>query len=64
MTAAIANLHTWQTRRIDARSRAAKIARLEQLEQWQAGRLKAAVALAELIDRRQVEIDNLRGQLA
>lgn len=61
--AAVANLATWQAERVDQRGRDALVARLAQLEQWQAGRLKAAVELAALIDRRQLEIDNLRGQI-
>lgn len=62
--AAVANLATWQAERVDQRDRSARVARLAQLEHWQAERYKARDAITDLIGRRQLEIDNLRGQLA
>lgn len=64
MTSAIANLHTWQAQRLGQRSRAAKLARLAQLEHWQAERYKYRDAIDAVIAREQISIDNLRGQLA
>lgn len=58
------SLATWQTQRADKRSQNALAARLARLEQWQAARFKAAAELAALIERRQLQIDNLRAQLS
>lgn len=56
-------IRQWQTRRMDQNRRAALVAEIETLERRQAGRYAALNDLAELIDRRALEIENLRRQL-